>query len=312
MNQKFLLLLATFLIVTGCQSQASSSSISFTPTSFVTESLSSDASSSNSVIFNDYVVYGSDPRHTLEYAYLANRTEASPMVLLLHGGAWIQGDKSLMRPYMETLVQLGYIYVSINYRLISSPAIYLDMLQDIHLAIRYLKLNAPSLNLDIDRMAIVGESAGGHLALLYSYREVSPIPIQFTFTLVPPVDLTDPGFLTVGNPSFQLLLANGLTGTQIEDPAIIDGSHYPEPWVDASPITHMNFALPTWIAYAGKDELIPTTNAIRVSDKAAILALPIELLLFPNSTHNIGLNINDITTLQTHFERYLHSFLNLN
>jgi acetyl esterase/lipase len=231
------------------------------------------------------------------------------MVLLLHGGAWVQGDKALMRPYMNDLVQAGYLYVSMNYRLITTPATYIEMLQDIHLAIRFLKQNAASLNLDIERMAIAGESAGGHLSLLYGYREISPIPIQFIFTLVPPLDLLDPSFLTMPNPAFQLLLANGLTGSQIQDASTILSDGYPPQWMDASPITHMNRSLPTFIAYAGLDELIPPSNVERLLDKINGLEFPIETMFFPDSSHNLNLKPSVIESIRIRFHDYLETYL---
>jgi acetyl esterase/lipase len=297
------------LLLSSC---AESSTITTSESSLiVTSSTSTNSTSSevSSIVFNDYVTYGSNERHVLEYAYLRERVQPSPMVLLLHGGAWVQGDKALMRPYMNDLVQAGYLYVSMNYRLITTPATYIEMLQDIHLAIRFLKQNAASLNLDIERMAIAGESAGGHLSLLYGYREISPIPIQFIFTLVPPLDLLDPSFLTMPNPAFQLLLANGLTGSQIQDASTILSDGYPPQWMDASPITHMNRSLPTFIAYAGLDELIPPSNVERLLDKINGLEFPIETMFFPDSSHNLNLKPSVIESIRIRFHDYLETYL---
>lgn len=297
------------LLLSSC---AETSTITTSESSLiVTSSTSTNSTSSevSSIVFNDYVTYGSNERHVLEYAYLRERVQPSPMVLLLHGGAWVQGDKALMRPYMNDLVQAGYLYVSMNYRLITTPATYIEMLQDIHLAIRFLKQNAASLNLDIERMAIAGESAGGHLSLLYGYREISPIPIQFIFTLVPPLDLLDPSFLTMPNPAFQLLLANGLTGSQIQDASTILSDGYPPQWMDASPITHMNRSLPTFIAYAGLDELIPPSNVERLLDKINGLEFPIETMFFSDSSHNLNLKPSVIESIRIRFHDYLETYL---
>jgi acetyl esterase/lipase len=277
----------------------------------VTSSINMTSSSSEGspIVFNDYVAYGSNERHVLEYAYLRDRNQPSPMVLLLHGGAWVQGDKAFMRPYMNDLVQAGYVYVSMNYQLITTSATYLNMLQDIHLAIRFLKQNASSLNLDTGRMAIAGESAGGHLSLLYGYREISPIPIEFIFTLVPPLDLLDPGFLTMPNPNFQLLLANGLTGSEVQDAQTILSDGYPPQWMDASPITHMNRSLPTFIAYAGLDELIPPSNVERLLEKVSGLDFPIETMFFPDSSHNLNLKPSVIESIKIRLYDYLETYL---
>ena len=285
--KRFLLL--TLLILPACGSvDASSSASSFSSiASSSTLSSSSQSSSEGPLIFDNNVVYGTDERHVLEYAYLPSET-LRPLVLLVHGGSWIGGDKSMMRLYRDVLVSQGYLYVSMNYRLLLSGATYEDMVDDIGLAIQFIRLNADFFTLDTTQMAIMGVSAGAHLSLLYSYGQSSPIPIDLAIGLVPPVDFTDPAFLTLGDQDLQLFQINSLTGTNVASAEELEVNGYPQAWIDASPISYAQTAIPSLFAYAGQDELIPTSNLPRLLDQLDIHTIPYEALYFPNSGH--GLN----------------------
>lgn len=262
-------------------------------------------------LFNSQVPYGLDPRQSLEIAYRPNDTTPTPMVLFIHGGSWISGDKSVMRRYQQQVVDAGYGYVSMNYRFITTGATYLDMLDDIQLVIQFLKDFASDLNVDTTRMAMVGESAGAHLAMLYAYRNVSPIPIEFAMALVPPVDFTDPGYLSFGDPTFQLFLANGLMATSLMGPEDLVANGYPDAWMDASPIHHLSTAIPTLIGYAGLDELIPLSNMEGFLIAATAINAPIEAILFPNSGHSLSSDPDKLSELLATFFMYLNNFLPL-
>lgn len=262
-------------------------------------------------LFNSQVPYGLDPRQSLEIAYRPNDESPTPLILFIHGGSWISGDKSMMRRYQQQVVDAGYGYVSMNYRFIMTGATYLDMLDDIQLVIQFLKDFASDLNVDTTRMAIVGESAGAHLAMLYAYRNVSPIPIEFAMALVPPVDFTDPGYLSFGDPTFQLFLANGLMATSLMGPEDLVANGYPDAWMDASPIHHLSTAIPTLIGYAGLDELIPLSNIEGFLIASTAINAPIEAILFPNSGHSLSSDPDKLSELLATFFMYLNNFLPL-
>lgn len=290
-------------------------SVSSLPSTSTSMSMSTSMSSSVEVtsetedfLFINQVAYGLDPRQSLEIAYRPNDESPTPLILFIHGGSWISGDKAIMRRYQNQVVEAGYAYVSMNYRFITSGATYLDMLDDIELTIRFLKDFSSDLNLDTTKMAIVGESAGAHLAMLYAYRNLSSIPIEFVMALVPPVDFTDPGYLSFGDPNVQLFLANGLMATSLLSPEeILDG--YPASWIDASPITHLANAIPTLIGYAGQDELIPMSNMQRFLEASSTINAPIEAILFPNSGHSLSGDPDKLSELLATFFTYLYLYL---
>lgn len=89
-----------------------------------------------------------------------------PVVVFIHGGAWMMCDKrdiQLVGPL--SLLALGYAVASINYRL-SSEAVFPAQIHDVKAAIRCLRANSSEFGLDARRLAVWGASAGAHLAAL--------------------------------------------------------------------------------------------------------------------------------------------------
>lgn len=86
-----------------------------------------------------------------------------PLIVYVHGGAWRAGDKKDVPIFR--LVNHGYAIASIGYRL-STQAVFPAQIHDIKAAIRYLRAKATLYQIDASRVAVVGSSAGGHLAAL--------------------------------------------------------------------------------------------------------------------------------------------------
>jgi acetyl esterase/lipase len=95
--------------------------------------------------------------------YLSKSEEKLPLIIRIHGGAWLAGSKEMEGP--GDYIRRGYAVASINYRL-SQHAIFPAQIEDCKAAVRYLRANAQKYNLDPNRFAVWGSSAGGHLAAL--------------------------------------------------------------------------------------------------------------------------------------------------
>lgn len=91
--------------------------------------------------------------------------EDAPGVLIIHGGGWSSGDRSQLRGYGLRLARAGYVCVASEYRLTpESP--WPAQIHDVKTALRWMRANAAELGLNPDRIAVEGNSAGAHLALL--------------------------------------------------------------------------------------------------------------------------------------------------
>ncbi|MCB1019523.1 MAG: alpha/beta hydrolase, partial [Acidobacteria bacterium] len=86
-----------------------------------------------------------------------------PAAILVHGGGFEAGDKQTYITYIfESLSKANFVWFSINYRL-SPKHRFPAATDDVETAIRWVRRNAQRYKVDVDRIALIGESAGGHL-----------------------------------------------------------------------------------------------------------------------------------------------------
>jgi alpha-L-fucosidase 2 len=100
-----------------------------------------------------------------------------PVCILVHGGGWVQGDKyNNFRTLLTPLSEAGFAWFSINYRLAPKHR-YPACVEDVETAIRSVKAHATDYNIDPKRIALIGESAGGHLVSLATVRAQADIRV---------------------------------------------------------------------------------------------------------------------------------------
>ena len=121
------------------------------------------------------VAYGSDPAQRLD-VYIPVQARNAPMILMVHGGAWMLGDKGRAPVVANKLtywLPKGYVVASINYRMARPPDALLQA-DDVARAIAYLQGHAPAWGGDPARLVVMGHSSGGHLvALLAADRGIA-------------------------------------------------------------------------------------------------------------------------------------------
>ncbi|UKM66466.2 alpha/beta hydrolase [Flavobacteriaceae bacterium GSB9] len=88
-----------------------------------------------------------------------------PALIMVHGGAWLTGDKSMQVPMAQQLATRGYVTICVEYQL-TLEAKYPAAVYNIKSAIRWMRANAQKYNIDPNKIAISGSSAGGQLAML--------------------------------------------------------------------------------------------------------------------------------------------------
>ena len=88
-----------------------------------------------------------------------------PLVVVIHGGAFLMGDKTMDAEEIAALVDAGFAAAALNYRL-SGEARFPAAVEDVKAAVRFLRANAAEYGLDPDRFGAFDASAGGHLACM--------------------------------------------------------------------------------------------------------------------------------------------------
>lgn len=117
---------------------------------------------------------GAGRRHLLDVYRPREGVRGAPVLLQVHGGAWVIGEKRQQAlPLMLHLAARGWVCVAANYRL-SPRAKFPDHLVDIKLAIRWIREHAASYGGDPGFLAITGGSAGGHLCTLAALTANDP------------------------------------------------------------------------------------------------------------------------------------------
>ncbi len=107
---------------------------------------------------------GASPTQNLDlYLPASDGSKAVPVVVLIHGGAFMMGDSGMETRYAQQLVAQGFAVASVNYRL-AGEAAYPAGAQDVKAAVRWLRANAATYGFDTARFAAWGQSAGGWMA----------------------------------------------------------------------------------------------------------------------------------------------------
>ena len=114
------------------------------------------------------IAYGHDKQRQILDVYAPRDAKHAPVIILVHGGTWMFGDKNFRgryRPGCQALARQGIVMVSINYRL--SPAVkHPEHVKDLARAFSWVRGHIADHGGDHDRIVLCGHSAGGHLVSL--------------------------------------------------------------------------------------------------------------------------------------------------
>jgi len=115
-----------------------------------------------------------------------------PVIVNIHGGGWVYGNKEIYQFYCMNLAQRGFVVVNFNYRL-APEANYPAPLEDINAVMTFMKENADAYYMDINNVFVVGDSAGGQLASHYLTIYTNPEYAEFFTFNVPDVKIRAAG-----------------------------------------------------------------------------------------------------------------------
>lgn len=171
-----------------------------------------------------------------------------PTIIMIYGGAWRTGTPNNDETFSRYMAAQGYSVVAIDYR--HAPEYrFPAQLEDVQAALLYIQSHADELEVDIERMAVMGRSAGAHLAMMAAYQP-DAVPVRAVVNYYGPVNLTN-GYY---NPPFpnpidtRAVLCAFLGGTPEE---------LAEIYRKASPISYIRPELPpTLLVYAGRDHIV--------------------------------------------------------
>ena len=242
------------------------------------------------------ISYGNDSDQVFDLYLPANRTSNTKVMVLVHGGSWIGGDKADMN-YLVDLIQLELpelAIANINYRLADQNTLPLPMqTDDITSVINTLKSDRTRYTIS-DDFGFIGTSAGGHLSLLWAYANDTQGDANMVCSIVGPTNLADPAY--TDDPVFDPLFS--IFGDELTD-------EYLE---SISPLFQVtNAAPPTILFYGGMDPLVPNSQGMDLDTRLGEFNITHEFTFYPNEGHGWeGANLLDTwTKLKLFTETYL-------
>ena len=186
-------------------------------------------------------------------------TEKRMALVHFHGGGFARGSKDTLAAQVKPITARGYVSITAQYRL-SGVAKWPSQIEDAETHIRWVRANASSLGIDPRRIAIVGHSAGGHIALFTAGQPDAALAACVAF--YPQTDVKNIA---------QALMPPG------SDEAAIN---------DASPITHIKEGYPPTAIFHGlSDVTIPPENSQRLLQALRGAKVPSELHTFAGVPH---------------------------
>jgi alpha-L-fucosidase 2 len=197
----------------------------------------------------------------------------TPAAILVHGGGWVRGDRRIeVRPLFQPLSDAGFAWFSISYRLATDVTQFGVAIDDVETAVRYVKSHAAEFNIDPNRIALIGESAGGQLAAMAALRGGEAASVRAIVAFYTPTDLVS------------LMKNSSFIPSQIRDQVI--GT----PWErlilaglsQLSPVDNVRRNMPPLLLIHGtSDPLVPFQQSTRMCERmrsvgAACEVFPIE------------------------------------
>lgn len=260
------------------------------PTNQSASSTSTQGNNNKEIVLRD-VKYGNDTRNTMNILVPKGSNDKTPFILFMHGGAWVTGDKNDVAIVQLALGGAGIASAAINYRYASDSVHYPELMNDVNSAVNYIVDHGKDWNVDTNKVAIGGISAGAHMALLYGYQYDKGNHISSIISLAGPVDLTNVDFLNGATLLKLIDGANKMTGAKYEF-----GKPVPSQFKTASPIQYVK-NVPTLIIHGTGDIVVPYAQAELLSDKLKQKSYIHDLMTIPNANHDLGLG-NQATAKQ--------------
>ncbi|ASW74531.1 esterase [Chryseobacterium piperi] len=216
------------------------------------------------------------------YSPKGNSIEKFPVLIYIHGGGWVEGDKIIRaNNYVEStilkLVEQQYAVISINYTLVSKDVHFPLPVQDTKDAIRWVRKNAEKYHFDTNNIGLFGTSAGAHLSLLSAYTQDNEFigdpelssysaKVNYVVNNFGPTDLNKLLKTRVGKVGAFIVSLFSKKIVDLREKLILGISGYDinkdkrkiiEYFETISPVSYVGSATPTLILQGNRDKIVP-------------------------------------------------------
>ena len=243
--------------------------------------------------FLQNIPYANDTlkKHLLDIYLPKDVRPNTPVVIWVHGGAWMLNDKYADMGYMtntiKSILEKGYVLASIDYRH-STTAIIPAQIQDCYQALEFLHNNASKYKLDKNKFVLFGFSAGGHLASLialsindnvagfYPQKKKTSFKIKAVIDFYGPSDFL--AMTAAGDPEMKGdPISTLLGGTPLKRPDLSKA---------ASPVNYVDKDDPPFIIVHGeKDESVPYQQSVLLQSYLNLAGVRNDLVIVKGAPH---------------------------
>lgn len=229
--------------------------------------------------------YAPDKQNIINLYLPKAYTEATPVVILLHGGGWVHGSLEDLTKTARDLSSRGFIVANTDYRYVNDSVHCREVLADIDKAITFVQKSSKQYHFKSDGYHLAGISAGAHLALLYGYTSLKGIK---SITALCPVTQLDDADLLAGAKKMNLiknveLLAN----------ATYAEGKIPSPkFTTVSPYAHVK-NVPTLLFHGDNDNYVPYTQSAFLYEVLKQKKVPSKFVTLQGQGHSCGMDEPD-------------------
>ncbi|PRR78110.1 Acetylxylan esterase precursor [Clostridium liquoris] len=233
-------------------------------------------------------------------------SKGSPVILYVHGGSWIYGDKnipSVLSPPLDSFREEGFTIISVEYRLMKPGVSFDRPTSDVKDAIRWVYKNKDVYNFNSNEIGVLGISSGAHLSLLASYTddkqfmddknlENYPSKVKYLIDFLGPTDLS-----TLDTSKANWDMNNILKSVP----------NVKELTSKYSPISYVHNGAPkTLMIYSKNDTLVPYKNGVELYNKCKENNVFAKLIPLENCNHDLsGLSKEDMLTLSKEVLKFI-------
>ncbi len=222
--------------------------------------------------------------------------EKAPLLVFIHGGGWRSGKRQDYLVYLLDYAEKGFVTATVSYRL-KKDSIYPAAVEDVLDAVDFLYQNANTYGYDTSRVALVGGSAGAHLAMLAGYGWENPQrhKVKAVVDIYGPVDLTTP---------------YGQTQFMVTDFIGHSYSEKPELYWEASPARYLKEDLPpTLILQGTSDNLLPPSQSDTLHVRLNRLGVPNVYHRLPLWPHAMDIAVRPNVYMQQKMDAFFETYL---
>ena len=269
-------------------------------------------------MFYDYA-YGSDPRQILDLVLPENTADECGLILFIHGGGWISGNKDQYRGALNNAARMGYAGAAINYRYLSDAVHMEQLMADVAAALNEIKELAAGRDIQLNRVLLTGSSAGAHMSLLYAYHyaDAAAITPVAAVSYCGPADLTSQTFIEqnqLGDTAAMIGLLNRLTGVSVSEAEYRNQSGRYGEWISAlkaySPLYQVTSnSVPTVLGHGKKDAIVPFDTAAALNTALAGKGVTHDFVIFPNSGHDLDQDSDAASQIYGLLVQYARTYL---